>query len=93
MNAEEPNPLVQLITNLSDACKSLAASLEVLAGHDQNHGQQLKNHSAQLANQSDLNAGFAAMLSNQHVLIETLARKVGVDLDDSAPPAPSGAPN
>ena len=81
MNNKEQQPFVQLLTNLSNACRSLAASLEVLAGHDQDHGQQLKNHSAQLANQSDLNAGFASLLSNQHALIEVLAQKVGVDLD------------
>jgi hypothetical protein len=80
MNHEEPN-LVQLLTNLSNACRSLAASLEVLAGHDQDHGRQLANHSAQLANLTKVNAGFALLVANQNELIQVLADKVGLDLD------------
>jgi len=84
MNNAEQHRLVQLLSNLSNACKSLAASLEVLAGHDQDHGQQLANHSAQLLNQADLNAGFSTLLANQNVLLEMLAQKVGLDLETVA---------
>ena len=57
------------------------SSLELLADHDQDHGQQLPNHSTQLLNQAELNAGFSTLLANQNVLIEMLAQKVGLDLE------------